>query len=139
MPKQRELWAGLVHPTFGGPVMPVSVVLTPGTTGAEYVIFVATRDCAVRRARVAARADLGAATATLTLENVTDSEDISSEMDVSSSGVDLSGNDSAEFVLNDNAEKIEEGDILVVDYDSDTDPSELVIVLEIEFLEIKED
>lgn len=136
---QRELWANLVAPQFGGPVVPVTAVYQPGTTNAELLVFVAPRDVAVRRAFVAARNDLGAATATLTLENATDSEDLAATLDASSSGVDLDGNDYAQWVLNDNADLIQEGDIIVVDYDSDTDPGDLVVVLEIEYLEIKED
>lgn len=137
--RQRELWANLQSPQFGGPVFPVTAVLEPGTTNAEKVIFVAPRDVAIRRAFVAARADMGAATATVTLENVTDSEDLSGELDLSSGGVDLDGNDYEPFVLNSNADKIDEGDIVVVDYDSNTDPGELVIVMEIELLELKND
>lgn len=136
---QRELWANLVSPQFGGPVMPVTSVLSPGTTNAEYLVFVAPRDVAVRRAFIAGRNDMGAATATVNLENVTDSQDLASALDLSSGGVDLSGNDYAEFVLNSNADKIEEGDILVIDYDSNTDPGELVVVLEVEYLETKDD
>lgn len=132
-----ELWRGLVSPGIAGPVFPVASVLAPGVTNAEYVVFVATRNIAIRRARVAARNDLGAATATVNLENTTDSEDLATALDLSSSGVDLSGNDSAEFALNDNADLIEEGDVLVLDYDSDTDPGELVLVLEVELLELK--
>lgn len=135
---KRELWPNLVDPGFGGPVFPQTVVLTPGTTNAEYVIFVAPRNIAVRRAFIAARADMGAATATANLENVTDSEDLATALDLSSGGVDLDGNDYAQWVLNSNADLIEEGDILVVDYDSNTDPLELVVVLEIEYLETKD-
>ncbi len=131
--RQRELWANLQHPQWGGPVMPVQVVLTPGTTSAESVIWVAPRNVAIRRARVAARADLGAATATAVLENVTDTEDLSSSFDLST----LGGNATGEFTLNSNADFIEEGDVLTVDYESTVDPGELVIVLEVEYLELK--
>lgn len=136
---QRELWANLQSPQFGGPVVPVSAYLAPGTTNAEYIVFVAPRNLAVRRAYLAARNDLGTATATANLENVTDSEDLATALDLSSSGVDLSGNDYAEWVLNANADFIDEGDIIVVDYDSDADPGDLVVVLEVEYLEIKND
>lgn len=137
--KTRELWANLQSPEFGGPVFPVAVYLDPGSTNGEYPVFVATRRCAIRRARVAGTADMGSATATLTLENVTDSEDLSATLDLSSGGVDLSGNDSAEFVLNSNADLLEAGDIVTVDYDSDTDIGDMVVVLEVELLELKND
>lgn len=134
---KRELWPNLVSPQFGGPVFPVVATFQPGTTNAELVVFVAPRNVAIRKALVAARNDMGAATATVNLENTTDSEDLASALDVSSGGVDLDGNDYAEWTLNSNADMIEEGDILVVDYDSNTDPGELVVVLEVEFLETK--
>lgn len=135
---KRELWPNLVNPGFGGPVFPVQVYLDPADTNGEYPVFVATRNVAIRRAFVMGTADMGAATATLTLENVTDSEDLSATLDLSSGGVDLDGNDYAEFVLNANADLIEEGDILIVDYDSDTDIGDMVIGLEVEFLETKD-
>jgi hypothetical protein len=135
----RELWANLQHPQWGGPVMPLSIVLTPGTTNAEYVIWTAPRNVAIRRARVAARADLGAGAVTVTLENATDSEDLTAELVLDDAGVDLDGNASAPFVMAAAADFIDEGDVIVVDYDSDTDPNELVIVLEVEFLELKND
>lgn len=131
----QELWANLQHfRSYGGAVIPVSTELAPGTTNAEYVIFTATRDVAIRRASVAARADMGTATATATLQNATDSEDISSSLDLSSN---LDGDASDDFSMNGNADLIEEGDVIIVDYDSDTDPNELVIVLEVELLEHK--
>lgn len=132
----REAWDSLLGSmrSWGGPVFPQTISLTPGVTNAEYVIWTATRDVAIRRASVAARADLSAATATATLENVTDSEDISDTLDLSSN---LDGNASDDFTMNSNADVIEEGDVLIVDYDSDTDPNELVLVLEVELLESK--
>lgn len=133
---KRELWTGLVHPEFGGPVFPVVASLTPGVTNAEYVIFTAPRNVAIRRASVAARADLSAATATATIENTTDSEDLTSELDLSTN---LSGDASDDFVMADPADFIDEGDVVVLDYDSDTDPNELVVVMEIELLELKHD
>lgn len=134
---QRELWANLQHPAFGGPVVPVVVELEPGTTNAEYVVFTPTRDMALRRAYVAARADLSAATATATIEDTTAGEDLTSELDLSTN---LGGDASDKFTLNrDNAEKVPEGNVVVLDYDSDTDPNELVLVMEWELLELKHD
>lgn len=129
-----ELWHSLTSPQVSGPVFPVATELSPGTTNAEYVVFTATRNIAIRRASVAARADLSTATATATLENTTDSEDLTSELDLSSN---LDGDASDDFDMNDNADLIEEGDVIVLDYDSDTDPNELVLVLEVELREIK--
>lgn len=132
---QRELWANLVAPQFGGPVFPVTVVLTPGTTNNEAVVFVAPRDVAIRRGYVASAADLSGAVATLTVENLTDTEDLSSEFDLSA----LEAGDSAALTFVAAADKIDEGDVVILDYDSDTDPGELVVVLEVEFLELKND
>lgn len=130
----RELWANLQHPQFGGPVFPVVAQLElDATSDRELPIFVAPRNVAVRRASVAHETSPGG-TAVYGLRNHTDSEDISSDIDADA----LAADTTSDFTLNDNADLIEEGDVIVLDYTGGSSaPGAVVVVLEIELIELK--
>lgn len=136
---KRELWTGLVNPQFGGPVQTVTVVVeAEGTTTDTYPVFVATRDVAIRRASFAQENSPDGAK-TLQLVNTTDTEDLTEEADSDA----LAANTAHEWTMTANADKIEQGDVVVLEYTVDTAgttaPEEVVVTMEVELLELKED
>lgn len=136
---QRELWANLQSPQFGGPVQTVSVVVeVEGTTTKDHPVYVATRDVAIRRASFAQENSPDGAK-TLQLVNATDTEDLTEEADSDA----LAAETAHEFTVNSNADKIDQGDVIVLEYTVDTAgttaPEEVVVTFEVELLEIKND
>ena len=135
---QRELWANLQHPQFGGPVFPVAVALEiADNTNADLPIFVAPRNVAVRRASVAHESSPDGTT-TYALRNLTDSEDISSS-DVDAAA--LAADTAATFSIGDNGDLIEEGDVIALEYESTgaVSPDSVIVVMELELVELKND
>ena len=136
--RQRELWANLVSPQFGGPVVSVNVVLEiPDAVNTDYVIYQATRDVAIRRARVCHEVSPDG-TSIYALVNVTDSVDLSSA-DIDADA--LAANVSSAFSLGTNADKLEEGDVVALEWESTATvfPGTVVVSFEVEYLELKND
>lgn len=133
MAKKRELWANLVAPQFAGPVMPVSVTVDVAATE-EIPIFVAPRNCRVRRASVAHTGALGG-TSTYALRNVTDSVDVSSA-DVDADA--LAADTASAFTIG-SSDELDEGDVLALEATVGAGTTVACVTLEIEFTELKND
>jgi|TARA_A100001037_G_scaffold38421_1_gene29582 hypothetical protein len=135
MAKRRELWANLVAPQFGGPVFPVSVSVDVSGGTDNFVIFVAPRDCKVRRAKVAHNTAPGG-TSTYALRNVTDSVDVSSaDIDADALAVDTAGS----FTIATANEDLDEGDVLALEATIGSGGGQATVTFEVEFLELKND
>lgn len=134
MAKRRELWTGLVHPTFGGPVFPVSVNVQ--VSGADaYPVLVATRNMRIRRAWVA-HATAPTGTATYAIRNVTAAADISSAtIDADALAVDTP----SQFTISEAAAEVTEGDLIALNHVGGTGGGSTVVSLEVEFIELKND
>ena len=134
--QQPELWRGLVNPILAGPVFPITVALEiPDNTNTDYPIFVATRNVAIRRASVAVETSPDG-TSIFALVNATDSEDLTSaDLDADA----LTASTAGSFSMGDNADLIEEGDVVALEWESTgtTAPGTVVVCLEVEFLELK--
>jgi len=133
MARKRELWANLVAPQFGGPVFPMSIPQTMSGPDDLY-LFTATRDMKVRRASVA-HTVAPTGTGLYTLYNLTQTQDISSaDIDADALATDTA----SAFALNPATVDVSEGDIVVLQV-AGTGGGPLVVSLEVEFLELKND
>lgn len=136
--RQRELWASLQHPAWGGPVFPTSIVVeVTGTTTDVIPVFVATRNVAIRRASFAQEVSPDG-TKTLQLVNLTDTQDLTEE----ASSDALAADTAFAWTMTSNADLLEEGDVIGLEYTVDTAgttaPLNVVVVLELELLELKQ-
>lgn len=132
MAKRRELWANLVAPQFGGPVVSMSVPQT--MSGADdLMLFVATRDMRIRRAWVS-HTVAPTGTGTYALHNLSTTTDISSaDIDADALATDTP----AQFSLVSD-HTVYEGELVVLEV-AGTGGGPLVVTMEVEYLEYKND
>jgi len=139
MAKRRELWANLVAPQFGGPVFPVAVqVEVSGTSADDFPVYVCTRDVKIRRASVVQEVSPDG-TKTLALYNTTDSALITDAIDSDA----LAADTASAFSIVSAQSEWQEGDVISLQYGvssaGTTAPATVTVVMELEFLELKND